>query len=1518
MALTVQGQIILEDMFSATLDDLQTGLEQSKKETEELGDELDDLGKATGLDPLLSDIDELQARAKAAAVTADKLGREFSEIPAQSRVDELTAQIGRLQAKARSGVKLSIGEISEYENLNGELTRLQRGLDGVTGKATVTTGIMQKLTKVAALAGLSFGAMQLGRAAWGMLEFGAATADARESFEDLARNSGVNAQQLISDMKDVSHGAVMEADLMKTANLAMMASGKDLADNLPRLYEGARLAAKATGEDVGHIYDTLIRGIVRGSPLLIDNANIFIKAGDSVERYAKSLGKTTEELSTTERMMATLNAVLAQIDKNLAGAGDSAATHSEQVASIGIAWDEAKAAMGEYAVEKGAADALGTAAMNIRSLAEGAYGATEEFEVMNKGIHATGLAIEQLLVGDTMLGLTTLGRAIASSFLTAEEEAKAVDLVLNDLGISLAQIEGLDMDNVAALVAQIAKISPQKAQEFADAIEEGGQQALYAAEVWHKLNKEIDNQVDVAIKFNPSSIEGYVNHLNALAAAQDRTTSAIRFTTDELREEHRAMLAASATTNDLSGSLEDVIRAANKPISIEAKTQGFEQSLARVEGGLVGLSDIVSSDELTATRAKVLAELKTLYTGMGDITDFEMQLIAGRYLDGWDDIISGTRSAHDKLLAGQKSHGVKMAASASSIQSAIEQALAGSVNVTAEDMALADAGLYEDKVLESARQLNAVAARGFAELDLHPDWYALFDVPEDVVKSWPEDELKAKAAQLSADIVDLVRPDKINWDAFIGEYQKIQERQAAKELTIDIAVDKLVASGALDKSTDEIRKDIAAQLGLELPTMTMDTLFAVESGTYANIQAQALEGNTAVVLPVELAYTPDEENLTKKLAAVDTDMETIMLAVEPVLGELDDLPTQTVTADLVLPKTLPELALIANLDLTLPDALPELSLVTALDLTLPDALPELALIANLTLVMPDELPELPDLTLDTDLNLVLPAILPSVTLAANLDLFLPDELPTLPDLTLITNLDLVLPEILPGVTLATDLDLALPESLPELALVAGIDLTLPDTLPELALVANLDLILPDELPEVPDLALGADVELTLPAVLPSLLLSAALDLQVPESLPELALVTNLDVVMPEVLPDTLPDLTIISNLDLVLPETLPELTLDAPLELALPDTLPKLALIANLELVLPEELPEMPDVTLAADLDPTLPEILPDVTLAAVLDLQVPEVLPELALVTNLDVILPEILPDTLPSVTLDTALDLTLPELLPELTLDTPLILTLPYVLPELALTANLDLVLPEEMPELPDMAIGADVDLTMPEVLPGVTLAAALDLQVPETLPELAMVTNLDIIFPETLPEQTVAAALAFPETLPELTLDTALDLELPDTLPELTLVAHLDLVLPEEMPVVDIGKADASNIEVQSNAPVALETATAITPDIDLDSIYDEGLSAADQFMGGFDSGLLDANPGSSIYAIIAGSIDSNEDEYMGIGTRLGTTISGAFSDAMEAGVGNIRQDMARIIAPEVAAILSRQQGGRGPID
>lgn len=198
---------------------------------------------------------------------------------------------------------------SGITQMEGKTSGFAGKLSGLGGKIGAFAGTVAK----AAAAGLAAGAAALGGLAIGVGKLAMEAAPLEgigQAFEAMAGKVGLS----IDDLKTASKGMISDFDLMKAANLALVGAGEQLGqefgEKLPALLKIAQASARATGEDAGFLFESLVKGIKRSSPMLIDNTGLQLKLGEANAKLAEQLGKSVDELSAEEKQIALLNATL--------------------------------------------------------------------------------------------------------------------------------------------------------------------------------------------------------------------------------------------------------------------------------------------------------------------------------------------------------------------------------------------------------------------------------------------------------------------------------------------------------------------------------------------------------------------------------------------------------------------------------------------------------------------------------------------------------------------------------------------------------------------------------------------------------------------------------------------------------------------------------------------------------------------------------------------------------------------------------------------------------------------------------------------------------------------------------------------------------------------------------------------------------------------------------------------------------------------------------------------------------
>ncbi|MCD6290049.1 MAG: hypothetical protein J7M34_06045, partial [Anaerolineae bacterium] len=321
-------------------------------------------------------LDKLSHESEQAGRALDQLDEHIDAVSAKRRLREIENELSSLRAKAAKGIPLSVGEVEQVQKLRREAQRLRSGLEAVgEGAKRAQGGIMGFVSSLSeaqsAMIGFmgAFAVQRLISFTTELIQVGIQAQLVSRVFENVARQAGISGDQLITEMSKAARGTIDQTRLMIIANRALMSGGAELANKLPRLLEIARAASIATGQDIGFVFDTLVKGIVKASPLLIDNADIYIKIGDAVEQWAEKQGRTVDQLSETERRVAIANAVIDQGTKFIEQFGLASETAADQVQSLPAAIRDLESALGELAVHTGVTTALGDLADIIRFLA---------------------------------------------------------------------------------------------------------------------------------------------------------------------------------------------------------------------------------------------------------------------------------------------------------------------------------------------------------------------------------------------------------------------------------------------------------------------------------------------------------------------------------------------------------------------------------------------------------------------------------------------------------------------------------------------------------------------------------------------------------------------------------------------------------------------------------------------------------------------------------------------------------------------------------------------------------------------------------------------------------------------------------------------------------------------------------------------------------------------------------------------------------------------------------------------
>lgn len=256
-----------------------------------------------------------QAEKTATVTTAnEKLTKSFN--PLENILKRIDNQLGGFGQKV----------LSVSKSMGGA----EQGANAMASGFTLGGGALAMAAAAAVAAGAAF--LALGAR-------GASLVGIEQSFERLNQTIGLDFTKTLERLRTASAGTIGDFELMRLTNVALAGAtgqvGQAIGNALPRLLEIARVQARATGQDVDFLFQSLITGVKRSSPLLIDNTGLVLRVSEANAAYAESIGKTVEQLTSEERQIALLNATLEAGQTAIDGFAGIQETAAEKVARAG-------------------------------------------------------------------------------------------------------------------------------------------------------------------------------------------------------------------------------------------------------------------------------------------------------------------------------------------------------------------------------------------------------------------------------------------------------------------------------------------------------------------------------------------------------------------------------------------------------------------------------------------------------------------------------------------------------------------------------------------------------------------------------------------------------------------------------------------------------------------------------------------------------------------------------------------------------------------------------------------------------------------------------------------------------------------------------------------------------------------------------------------------------------------------------------------------------------------------------
>lgn len=155
------------------------------------------------------------------------------------------------------------------------------------------------------------------------------------SFQSLASSMGSNGTQIISAIESVTQGTLSQSTIMQQANNAMLLGVASTADEFSTLAKIAVDRGRAMGISMEYAFESIVKGVGRLSPLILDNLGIVLDADKTYKDYAESIGKTADALTDAEKRAALISRLKEEVSN----------FDSSQVMDGAASWERLAASM---------------------------------------------------------------------------------------------------------------------------------------------------------------------------------------------------------------------------------------------------------------------------------------------------------------------------------------------------------------------------------------------------------------------------------------------------------------------------------------------------------------------------------------------------------------------------------------------------------------------------------------------------------------------------------------------------------------------------------------------------------------------------------------------------------------------------------------------------------------------------------------------------------------------------------------------------------------------------------------------------------------------------------------------------------------------------------------------------------------------------------------------------------------------------------------------------------------------
>lgn len=298
---------------------------------------------------------------------AKRFQRELDKQP--KTLAELELKLQRLRELLRDDTEIGT---KGFKRVSEEIKKTEQAIKGANGKLNEMgkkgNGMMSIFKKLGRVLAAAFAVDKI-------INYG------KEAVKLAAQSEGVErafkrigSPQILKDLREATRGSVSDLQLMQNAVKA--SNFKIPLESLASLFKFAQARARETGESVDYLVDSIILGIGRKSPLILDNLGI-----SAVELRTRLKGVGVEAANVGDIAKIIGDIATEELEKM----GDQADTTADKFAQMQTSWINFKTEFGQFIISTGVIDKIKKVVDAYQNALKVAQGETLKTIEINEG-----------------------------------------------------------------------------------------------------------------------------------------------------------------------------------------------------------------------------------------------------------------------------------------------------------------------------------------------------------------------------------------------------------------------------------------------------------------------------------------------------------------------------------------------------------------------------------------------------------------------------------------------------------------------------------------------------------------------------------------------------------------------------------------------------------------------------------------------------------------------------------------------------------------------------------------------------------------------------------------------------------------------------------------------------------------------------------------------------------------------------------------------------------------------------